>query len=66
MTNTFRQSIVSLLLLAVSQWAVWAQTGIRRYVRFSHQGTVSHGILDGDIVRQLSLLRNTIVPMKTQ
>ena len=53
MTRTLRNTIVSLLLFAAGPWALWAQSGITRYVRFSHEGTVSHGILDGDVVRQL-------------
>ena len=48
-----RRTVISLLLLTFTQFAVWAQSGITRYVRFTQSGNTSYGILDGQTVREL-------------
>jgi 2-keto-4-pentenoate hydratase/2-oxohepta-3-ene-1,7-dioic acid hydratase in catechol pathway len=51
-----RQLGLLMFLIATSLTAspVTAQEGVTRYVRYSHGGVVSYGILDGDTVRQLA------------
>ena len=42
--------LVVLLLMGPT---LFAQSGVTKYVRYSHQGAVSYGVLDGETIRQL-------------
>jgi 2-keto-4-pentenoate hydratase/2-oxohepta-3-ene-1,7-dioic acid hydratase in catechol pathway len=53
MKRMIHRTIISLLLLTFTQFTVWAQSGITRYVRFTQGGSTSYGILDGQTVREL-------------
>ncbi len=51
-----RKSAVTFLvggLFLASTGSLLAQGGITKYVRYSHEGHTSYGILDGDTIRQL-------------
>jgi 2-keto-4-pentenoate hydratase/2-oxohepta-3-ene-1,7-dioic acid hydratase in catechol pathway len=47
------QLTVAVAVAAVTLTAA-AQQGVTRYVRYSHQNTVSYGILEGETIRELT------------
>ena len=47
------QTVLALVLLCSIVMTLRAQEGITRYVRYSHRGHVSYGILDGGTIREL-------------
>jgi 2-keto-4-pentenoate hydratase/2-oxohepta-3-ene-1,7-dioic acid hydratase in catechol pathway len=53
MTKAIHRIITTLALIALTQAALWAQSGITKYVRYSQGGNTSYGILDGQTVREL-------------
>lgn len=44
---------LSLVFICVLGWVAEAQQAATRYVRYSHQGRVSYGILEGETIREL-------------
>jgi len=48
-----RVTLVLMLLAALSTTSV-AQQGVTRYVRYAHDGTTAHGILEGGVVHELA------------
>jgi 2-keto-4-pentenoate hydratase/2-oxohepta-3-ene-1,7-dioic acid hydratase in catechol pathway len=48
-----RVAAVLILLAALSTTSI-AQEGVTRYVRYTHDGTTAHGILEGEVVHELA------------
>ena len=52
MSKPLRVVFKTMLLLLVASPAL-AQEGVTRYVRYSHAGQASYGLLEGDVIREL-------------